>query len=200
MISSYKSLNELAAELRALAELKGFRENIKDPTGIEAVGIYVANFHGEASELWEAARAGKLSEPCDKADKMAALGIEPLTCLEEELADMIIRVLDIGDVFGVDIDDAVENGIASRLVDELCLPRDTDIHSVAAMVNAYHAAADDVTAWTRLTPGLMARHVGTLLCIARHIADVFGLDWYEAMVRKHEFNKTRPFRHGGKLV
>jgi NTP pyrophosphatase (non-canonical NTP hydrolase) len=88
--------------------------------------VYVANFHGEASELWEAARAGKLHELCDKAEKMREHGIKPMTCLEEEVADMLIRVLDIGNVFGLDIDDIV--------------------------------------------------------------------------ARKHMFNKTRPYRHGGKLV
>lgn len=101
------TLNEIAAQFQALAEEKGFRENIKDPTSIEAVGVYVANFHGECSELWEAARAGRLHDVCDKADKMREHGIMPLTCLEEELADMIIRALDIGNVFGVDIDRAV---------------------------------------------------------------------------------------------
>ncbi len=49
---------------------------------------------------------------CDKADKMIANGIHPLTCLEEELADILIRTLDTAHAFGIDIDRAVEAKMA----------------------------------------------------------------------------------------
>lgn len=101
------SMNEWGRRTKSLADSKGFRDGLTDEKGIEAIGIYVANFHGECSELWEAARKGQLHAPCDKADKMRASGLEPLTCIEEELADMLIRTFDIAAVFGVDIDRAV---------------------------------------------------------------------------------------------
>lgn len=46
----------------------------------------MANTHGELSELWEAHRKGQLHAPCDKTPT--------LSCLEEEMADIIIRTLD----------------------------------------------------------------------------------------------------------
>jgi hypothetical protein len=65
------------------------------------------NLHGEVSELWDAWRAGKEFHPCDKAEKMTALNLYPLNCTEEELADVIIRALDLSARLGIDIDRAV---------------------------------------------------------------------------------------------
>jgi len=70
---------------------------------------HLMNLNSEISELWEAYRANKLNEPCDKALKMCGWGIEPLTCMEEEMADIIIRALDTAHAFGIDIDKAVRN-------------------------------------------------------------------------------------------
>jgi hypothetical protein len=52
------------------------------------------NLVTEATELRDAERDGVLFELCDKAEKMKALGEEPLTCIEEEYADIIIRAFD----------------------------------------------------------------------------------------------------------
>jgi hypothetical protein len=57
------------------------------------------NFHAEISELWESYRKDQLDNPCDK-------GIG-LTCEEEELSDIIIRVLDWCAYKGIDIDKAI---------------------------------------------------------------------------------------------
>lgn len=58
-----------------------------------------ANLHGEVSELWEAYRNGDIDEQCDKPI--------PLTCAEEELADIIIRALDCAKQKGINIGRAV---------------------------------------------------------------------------------------------
>lgn len=75
----------------------GFHD--KDPVFSE----FTANMHSEASEMWEAYRKGELNKPCDKAERMS----EPLTCLEEELADIVIRALDTAETFGVDLERAM---------------------------------------------------------------------------------------------
>jgi NTP pyrophosphatase (non-canonical NTP hydrolase) len=74
--------------------------------------VFSANLHGEVSEFWEAFRDGTLNEPCDKAHKMEALGLQPLTCAEEEIADALIRTLDTANAFGVDVAKAVAAKIA----------------------------------------------------------------------------------------
>lgn len=107
-------LNDLRDYVAQNAKDKGFKE---PPEGIPAdtwekldhirMAVYVANQHAETSELWEAARVGTLHQPCDKAEKMVAMGLPALTCAEEEIADMIIRNLDNGAEFKVDIAKAV---------------------------------------------------------------------------------------------
>lgn len=96
-------LNTLRDRVHQLARSKGWYD--REVT----VATHVANLHGEVSELWEAYRAGRLNELCDKAEKMRAAGIVPLTCLEEELADIVIRALDMAGHMGVDIELAVES-------------------------------------------------------------------------------------------
>lgn len=76
-----------------IAESKGFHTVNDNPAA------WVANIHGEVSELWEAYRNGKLSEPCDKD--------VPLSNAEEELADIIIRACDTALQMGIDIERAV---------------------------------------------------------------------------------------------
>lgn len=116
-------LNDLTIEdlgiLRVLSEIvaqnatdKGFRQQMREgltdeqwagPVGDRIrAAIFTSNQHGEASEFWEAFRAGKLNEPCDKAAKMEALGLPGLTCAEEEIGDEFIRLLDKAQQFSVD--------------------------------------------------------------------------------------------------
>lgn len=100
-------LNVLRDDLHELAKAKGWYDNAE--TDAQFVARAVANLHGETSELWEAFRHKKLNEPCDKTKKMKAAGIETLTCLEEELADIIIRAMDVAGRLKVDIGKAVVN-------------------------------------------------------------------------------------------
>ena len=87
-----------------LAQEKGFHSIHAHPD----LATFCANMHGEISELWEAYRRDQLYKPCDKSEKMQAQGIETLTCVEEELADIIIRALDVGGALGVDIDKSIK--------------------------------------------------------------------------------------------
>lgn len=68
---------------------------------------YTANLHGEVSELHEAFIEGNLENLCDKAEKMRSLGIRPLTCAEEEIADIIIRALDTAKMLNINVGEAV---------------------------------------------------------------------------------------------
>lgn len=94
------SLNDLAKHFYLIAHEHGFHNHDDSPGRIAE---FIANLHGEVSELWEAYRTNALFSPCDKAPKMS----EPLTCAEEELADIIIRALDTAHTWGIDIDRAV---------------------------------------------------------------------------------------------
>jgi len=95
-------LNKYAEYVYNVAKNKGFHKN-------DIFGNFVANIHGECSELWEAYRKDKLNELCDKYELMRQHNIEPLTCIEEELADIIIRSLDIAHTYNIDIEKAIKN-------------------------------------------------------------------------------------------
>jgi len=96
-----ESINAVRDLVHKNAVAKGFYDK---PEGtIEFITRSVANLHGEASELWEAARKGALTLHCDKAAKMP----EPLTCEEEELADLVIRSFDHAGRRSIDIGRAI---------------------------------------------------------------------------------------------
>ena len=96
------NLNELRDQAHNNAKARGFYDK-----GQPSVGDFCANLHGEVSELWEAHRHDQLEAPCDKATAMILAGCVPLSCAQEELADIIIRALDMAGALGIDLDEAV---------------------------------------------------------------------------------------------
>jgi NTP pyrophosphatase (non-canonical NTP hydrolase) len=94
----FKTLDEIADAVHDLAWEKGWHnESETEDSFIERM---CNNLHDEISELHEAWRRNKLREGCDKP-------IE-LSCLEEELADIIIRVLDSAKRLNINIRRAIE--------------------------------------------------------------------------------------------
>lgn len=100
------TLNEIADAVHKMAWEKGWHSHEEPEDAF--LERACNNLHDEISELHEAWRNNVLRSPCDKADKMAQLGIVPLTCIEEEMADIVIRVLDNARKLGVDIQSAIE--------------------------------------------------------------------------------------------
>lgn len=90
------NFNKIAKFCYQEAKDKGWHESSEKPD----LSKYLMNMHGEISELWEAFRKNKLNELCDKSDKME----EPLSCFEEEIADILIRTFDLAAAFNLDLD------------------------------------------------------------------------------------------------
>lgn len=91
--------------VHGLAKSKGWHEGEETEAAfLMRTGM---NIHAELSELWEAYRGGVLNQPCDKADKMKDLGLPRLTSIEEELADIFIRLCDSAARLNVDLSTAV---------------------------------------------------------------------------------------------
>jgi hypothetical protein len=102
------TIREWCAAAYAQSARSGFHDGDATTPEREQIASLTANMHSEASELWEAFRAGNLRKPCDKAERMAAMGLRPLTCLEEELADIALRNHDNARTLGVDLQEAME--------------------------------------------------------------------------------------------
>lgn len=122
----YNISMELIAEIRNLCTEKGWRENLPlRPRGDNvhysqyAFPAYLALAHSELSEALEAYRDKVWSETCTLKDGQhnlhcsgkphgpgKPLGVGP------ELADVIIRILDMCDIWGIDI-----NTELSRVLD-----------------------------------------------------------------------------------
>ena len=101
------ALNKLSKAAFVNALKKGFHDKDDFLDEVDLYAKWMTNLHGEVSELWEAARKGSLKKYCDKYSDFKVLGLGQLTCEEEELADIIIRVLDTAGARGVNIGRAV---------------------------------------------------------------------------------------------
>lgn len=86
------AMDHMALMIHTNAKTKGFHDFGETDAQFRARELL--NIVGEISELREAERSGILDSPCDKAELMAQLGLEPLTSEEEEYADIIIRAMD----------------------------------------------------------------------------------------------------------
>lgn len=97
-------IKKLSQELHTIAKEKGFWEPKKCPhCGGELpekrnFGEMIALIHSELSEALEADRQG--NPPCEK--------IPEITAIEEEMADALIRILDICEGNNFDIIKAIE--------------------------------------------------------------------------------------------
>ncbi len=108
-LKNFSQLDKIKDLCFAEAKNNGFHNDEDNDEKISNFGDYTSNLHSEVSELWEAWRKGSLHKECDKAEKMIAAGLEPLTCAEEEVADIIIRGFDTGKRLNVNIARAVYN-------------------------------------------------------------------------------------------
>lgn len=92
------TINEIADAIHANAIAHGFHP--QDESIENFISNQCNNMHAEITEFWDAWRDGSQYNQCDKPI--------PLSCSEEELADFVIRALDVSSRLGIDIQRAIE--------------------------------------------------------------------------------------------
>jgi NTP pyrophosphatase (non-canonical NTP hydrolase) len=102
------SLNELRDRVHALAVAKGWYEG-RDVTDPNVLGSMLALVHSEVSEALEDVRNGDMKMRVEGGGDWypADVGRNKPVGLPSELANVIIRVLDMCGAMGIDIEQAV---------------------------------------------------------------------------------------------
>lgn len=99
------TIDGIADAVYRLAWKKGWHSNKENEDAF--IERTCNNLHDEISELHEAWRNNNLHKPCNKAKAMRAVNLYPMTCVEEELADIIIRSLDSARKLNINIGAAI---------------------------------------------------------------------------------------------
>lgn len=89
--------NELAKQVNALARKNGFWEQSVDSPSANVVPLKLCLIHEEVSEALTAVR-----KSLGSSEKIPAH-----SALAEELADIVIRVMDLGHEMGIDMGEAI---------------------------------------------------------------------------------------------
>ena len=187
-----KPLNEWAQEIHENAVAHGWWD---EPRTVDEVASLI---HSEWSEALEEFRAGRpmvwantdVWGKTEDIDRIRESMSKP-EGIAVELVDGCIRILDyMATVWPVD---RVELWIISKSIDagsaHMPLP------SLVATLYSYIVHAYD------LDPDRLERgHLLGCLTFVVGWLRVHGIDFEEIMELKHAYNKTRPYRHGGKRL
>lgn len=189
-----KSLADLTAEIREINVSHGWRPAEGGP-GENTFGDYLALLHSEISEALEAYRDHRLEDATTRAvpgsDNRLIAKPEGVG---SELADVVIRLLDMCDVFGL-----VPFDMDCELADVTPLDRPDFAVSFGDHLAWLHfriAAIDPVPDGRRYDGGPLSFTLRALVAVAER----YGIDLTAEVERKIAYNRTRSFQHGGRTV
>lgn len=180
-------LNELAKDIHELAVSKGWWEKERD------FGEIIALCHGELSEALEEYRNNK---PMLYYKDFAGLGVEIEKSekpegIAVELADTIIRIFDYCGKHDVDVDELIEQGDIRFTKLNVELPQ-LVAHCHWQLSQAYEQyldCLDNIFEWL----------INCVYIILKW-CELQGINILDMVRIKHEYNKTRPYRHGNKRI
>lgn len=206
-------INEFAKEVHQNAVEHGWWDEPR------TVGEIIALCHSELSEALEEYRAKRPMAyhiclasdgcPCDRegcGDWDTESGACELGVMDEkpegiavELADCIIRVLDYMGKEGFDVDALLREAPKAVMCD---VPVRVYAASLGDHISRWHLLLSLAYACWCNSAGTHAAALRMALCICEIVewAEEAGVDMEMVLDIKHEYNKTRPYRHGGKTL
>lgn len=162
---------QFAKEAHELAVAKGWFEE-RDLKDPDVELSMKALIHSEISEALECIRRGQILGAFELGTKPVGLG--------SELADVVIRIMDFSEAFKIKLTlDIQENDFIPN-------PNITSNQAGACLDQMHDSVSlDDYE-------GVIEE--------CYYLALSYGLDLDSCILLKHEFNKTRSHRHGGKTL
>lgn len=195
----HMTLNEWAKEIHENAVSHGWWETDREVPEI------IALCHSELSEALEAFRDKEplMWRGCDASDgypcheggcgdwydgkcELESMSPKP-EGIAIELVDCVIRILDYCGYARIDIEEAMGARRASDKVYGMSIP---------GLICRCHNTLS--IAFSR--EETRGRYFADCIILIRTWLDGAGLDMKDLILMKHEYNKTRPYRHGGKVV
>lgn len=208
-------MNKFAQEVHENAVEHGWWDEAR------SFGEIISLCHSELSEALEEFRAGRPNfwyactarngdgaacNPdkwvyCDMAgqeENCAYHGDKP-EGIAVELADCIIRVLDYMGKEGFDVDALLREAPKAVMCD---IPVRVYAASLGDRIARWHLLLSLAYACWCNSAGTYAAALRMVLCICEIMewAEEAGVDMEMVLDIKHEYNKTRPYRHGGKAL
>lgn len=202
------TIGVLTAEIRHNNIAHGHRPPAGTPTS-NTLGDYIALLHTEIAEATEAYRDWKLAdatkkvkaciilhgehEDCDEHDFAEEVSVGKPEGVGSELADILIRLLDTVDVFGFTVfDPDMQLGDFADLDPQVSDPKLPPLVSFGDHMAWLARRVDAV--WTDPTRAPLA--LRAVVTVARK----YGFDLDAEYERKMAYNRTRPYRHGGRTL
>jgi hypothetical protein len=169
---TFEELNEMAVEIHALALEKGWYD--REISRGEAYAL----IHSEISEAVEEARKGNDPIYWGESGKPEGEAIE--------LADVVIRILDYMGSRGY----AFSEEVFTTTITSDILGNYANLHHIVSETywsDRYRTELNDV-----------GRLYQAIVMCERICKSILHTKLWKAVSIKHEYNKTRPHRHGGK--
>lgn len=156
---------KLQAEIHNWSIAKGWMDRDAEPRPLASLLMLTL------TEVAESVEAHRMGNPACKRS-----GMEHLTHMDEELADVVIRLVQMADEHGMELDNTIKPDVV--------------VSPVSVLENHWYIVRSAVD----FERGLI--EFQTLLNAVEHVAAMSGFNLDEAIKLKMAFNWTRPHKHG----